>query len=92
MTALQIQPSLVKANLNKINNRQSANADMPRMFGKSFLEQVAQVVSGSGQAQQQKMQSRKRKYSNEKKFKDDEDERCELLGKMRVLERKWVLG
>ena len=92
MSVLQLQAVQVKANINNASHQKALVGDAQKLFGRSFLEQVAQVVSGTASAQQQKMQSRKDKYSNEKKFRDDEDERNDLMGKMRGLERRLVLG
>ncbi|MFC1596156.1 hypothetical protein ACFL4D_02605 [Candidatus Margulisiibacteriota bacterium] len=82
-----IQPQManVKQTNKPQNIKNNATQNMSNIFGKSFLEQVAKVVSGSTSSEQQKMQSRKREYTNKKKVKDLEDERCELLGRIRMI-------
>ena len=76
----QLQRSLQTSN--STNNLSQA-------FGKTFLEQVAQVVSSNEASNRQKMQDKKAEYSSKKKIKDLEDERVALLGRVRVLGQKF---
>lgn len=75
---------------NKANSQTSNSTDnLSRAFGKTFLEQVAMVVSGNEASNRQKMQDKKNEYSSKKKLKDLEDERVALLGRVRVLGQKF---
>ncbi|MFC1478546.1 hypothetical protein ACFL57_03715 [Candidatus Margulisiibacteriota bacterium] len=72
------------------NSPKSIENEFKAQFGKTFLEAAAMAVSESDASEQQKMDDRKYAYTSEKKFKDDEDERCELLGRVRMLGIKMV--
>lgn len=74
---------------NQRNQLTSATASLSQAFGKTFLEQVAQVVSSNESAKEQKMQDRKAEYSTKKKTKDLEDERIALLGRVNLLSQKY---
>ena len=82
--------SLANWQANKSNQQTSNTENISRTFGKTFLEQVAIVVSGNEAANKQKMQDKKNEYSSKKKIKDLEDERVALLGRVRVLSQKFT--
>jgi len=73
-----------------IQYKQVNSRHLPQGFGvlkhKSFLEQIASAVSAGSSNESLEFKKRKRKYSSHKKIKDTEDERVDLLGKVRRLE------
>ncbi|MFH1428892.1 MAG: hypothetical protein ABIH39_04010 [Candidatus Margulisiibacteriota bacterium] len=90
MPSISQQPMQFKPQLKQNNSPKSIENEFKAQFGKTFLEAAAMAVSESSASEQQKMDDRKYTYTSEKKFKDEEDERRELLGQIRMLGIKMV--